>query len=465
VFVTGIFTGIVDFDHGSAVNTLSGSNDDIFVLKYDALGEHVWAERLGGSSNDYVNDIAVDDSANVYTTGIFRGTANFDPNGPLIVNLVASGSYDAFISKLDSNGNYKWVRQLSASDGETGKSVLIDRYGDIIVGAWFNNVMDADPTSGTYVVNPAFKGVHTYLILKLTAGGGFLWAKTSGHGSTNYFDISTDSSANLYAVGGYGDSSDFDPGPAVYMVNTTGGQSLNDQDMFICKLSKTGDFGWVRTMGSKRQGDAVVAIGTDINGNIYSAGTFTDTTDFDPGADSFQLMPPALPSSSSPLNLFVHKMYMCADPAMTNTGAALVAAAAGATYQWLNCDSSNAAIPGAIAKSFVPAYTGNYSVVVTVNGCSDTSQCVKYTAPPVGNIKNPDIDSEVQCYPNPAVNVLHIRNIDRASFIITTMTGISLHSGTVENGSAINVDALPAGMYILNLTDEGKSTKLKFVKQ
>src|SRR5829696_3643735 len=65
----------------------------------------IWAKSMGSSNNDYGQTISVDGFGNVYTTGYFTGTADFDP-GPAIYNLTsASGSSDIFVTKVDPSGN------------------------------------------------------------------------------------------------------------------------------------------------------------------------------------------------------------------------------------------------------------------------------------------------------------------------------------------------------------------------
>src|SRR5437867_570055 len=82
--------------------------------------DFVWAKQLGGSFSDIGLSIAVDSSGNVYTTGIFQGTADFDP-GPGTYNLTsASSTFDVFISKLDSAGNFVWARRLGGANVDEG---------------------------------------------------------------------------------------------------------------------------------------------------------------------------------------------------------------------------------------------------------------------------------------------------------------------------------------------------------
>ena len=71
--------------------------------------ELLWAKQMGGNSSDYGLAIATDASVNVYTTGYFIGTVDFDP-GPGVFNLTSVGSTDIFITKFDAGGNLVWAK-------------------------------------------------------------------------------------------------------------------------------------------------------------------------------------------------------------------------------------------------------------------------------------------------------------------------------------------------------------------
>ncbi|MBT6372369.1 MAG: hypothetical protein HOJ86_06840, partial [Acidimicrobiaceae bacterium] len=112
VYTTGYFNGTVDFDPGAGTaNLTSNGYKDVFVSKLDSSGNYVWAKNFGGTGNDMGYSVAVDSSGNVYTTGYFTGTVDFDP-GAGTTNLVPNGSSDAFVSKLDSSGDLVWAKNL-----------------------------------------------------------------------------------------------------------------------------------------------------------------------------------------------------------------------------------------------------------------------------------------------------------------------------------------------------------------
>src|SRR5687768_9377346 len=89
-----------------------------------------WARQtVNGTGGDYGYAVTTDAAGNVYTTGEFSGTADFDP-GPAVVNFVASSS-DIFISKLDANGNFVWVKSIGGSGPDAGASIITDPSGNV----------------------------------------------------------------------------------------------------------------------------------------------------------------------------------------------------------------------------------------------------------------------------------------------------------------------------------------------
>ncbi|MEI8024114.1 MAG: SBBP repeat-containing protein, partial [Actinomycetota bacterium] len=112
IYTTGSFEGTVDFDPGvGTANLTAVAFSDVFVSKLDASGNYVWAKSFGGTDYDSGGSVAVDSSGNVYTTGSFRSTADFDPSVG-IANLTSAGFLEVFVSKLDASGNYVWAKSF-----------------------------------------------------------------------------------------------------------------------------------------------------------------------------------------------------------------------------------------------------------------------------------------------------------------------------------------------------------------
>jgi hypothetical protein len=280
VYTTGSFSGIVDFDPGVGVYTLSASGvSDVFVSKLTSSGAFVWAVKLGGNGIEVGNAIALDTLGNVFTTGFFTGTADFDPS-PATFNLVSAGNEDVFVCKLDAGGALVWAKRMGGGSSEIGQGVAVDAAGNVHTTGFFQGAGDYDP--GAAVFNLAPSGGADVFLSKLDAAGNFIWAKRlGGSGTGTGRAISVDADGNVYSGGAFSGLVDFDPGPGVNTINSAGGT-----DVFISKLNASGNFIWARHMGGIYS-DYCSSIALDATGNVYSTGGFQFTADFDPGPSSY----------------------------------------------------------------------------------------------------------------------------------------------------------------------------------
>ena len=237
----------------------------------------VSASAFGGTSTDNGNAIAVDAAGNVYTTGYFQNTADFDP-GIGISNLTSASlnGNDVFVSKLDSSGNFVWARSFGGTSTDTGNAIAVDAAGNVYTTGYFKGIADFDPGAGTS--NLTAVGNQDVFVSKLDSSGNFVWAKSFGAGSDDdATGVAVDASGNVYTTGTFRSTVDFDPGAGVS--NLTAVQP----DVFVSKLDSSGNFVWAKSFGGTST-DNGNAIAIDASGNVYTTGYFYVTADFDPGA-------------------------------------------------------------------------------------------------------------------------------------------------------------------------------------
>ena len=273
IFVTGTYQNTVDFDPSAGVfNLTSNGLDDMFISKLDGSGNFLWARSMGGTSSDLSQSIAVDAAGNVYTTGSFGGTVDFDPGGGTF-NLTATSSSDIFISKLNSAGNFVWAKSIGSTGFNFGLSIKVDNTGNLLITGQFNGSTDFDPGAGTAILNTSVPDIY---ILKLDAAGNYLWADAMGAsaGPNSGNALATDASGNTYVAGYYNGTMDFDPGVGTYTLTSAG-----NNDIFVSKIDGAGNFVWAVSMGGSGA-DQATAIGLDTLGNIYVTGDFSGNANF-----------------------------------------------------------------------------------------------------------------------------------------------------------------------------------------
>jgi len=283
VHVTGSFAGTADFDPGPLAANLTGvGSNDIFIAKYDASGNYVWAKSVGSSGLDSGNGIAVDGSGNVHMTGQFTGTADFDP-GAGTANLTSLGGNEAFIAKYDASGNYVWAKRVGGSSGDVSHALVLDGSGNVHVTGYFNGTADFDPGAGTASLMSV--GTQDIFIAKYDASGNYVWAKWAGGSISDFgYGIALDGTGNVHVTGYFSLTADFDPGTGI--ANLT---SVGDRDIFIAKYDASGNYLWAKAIGGAGT-DTGYGIAVDGSSNVYATGGFINSkVDFDPGAGTVEL--------------------------------------------------------------------------------------------------------------------------------------------------------------------------------
>jgi gliding motility-associated-like protein len=289
VYTAGLFPNAVDFDPGPGVYTMQpadiGSN--IFISKLDAEGNFVWAKQIPTYVEFGRINLKVDASGNIYLVSDLNQAADMDP-GPGVFMMAPTGFRDAFILKLNTDGNLVWAKQFGGpgDTGPQGDMVELDRNGNVIITGIFNNTVDFDP--GPSVFNITSSAHMQGFIVKLTNEGNLVWAKQFGNGPEVYSgsrisDLKFDRQGNIVCTGSYSRTVDFDPGPGTYMVTISPGAV---EDGFICKLDADANFIWVKTLDQNGTNNHfLVPTGLAIDGmnNIITTGFYIGNYDFDPG--------------------------------------------------------------------------------------------------------------------------------------------------------------------------------------
>ena len=353
ILVTGGFTGTVDFDPSPAgVTNLSGGG--LFILKLDLDGNFVWVKRLNLLSSTYETiQVATDAGGNVFATGGFGSTVDFNP-GIGEFTITPSSGNTIYVLKLDANGDFAWVKTLDCScpslPNTSTLDITLDASGNILTTGHFGNTLDFDPSSGVTTLSPASGFFDDIFIWKLNANGDFVWVRQAGgEGFDRGENISTDNAGNVYISGtdqlvqggpirpfiqklnadGTSlwvntfsnyltfTSSVADANGHVYFTGASNAQGDLDPSpegsfflqasSFVSRFSSSGSFEWaipsVQTFFGGGTGYSYL-IQTDANENFYTAGSYKNgEVDFDPSASELRLA-----SNSSIADPFIQKL-------------------------------------------------------------------------------------------------------------------------------------------------------------
>ncbi len=195
VFITGSFSNVITFGDSTLVSSYDGTDQDIYLAKYDALGNFVWVRQVySDSSGSYSHgtDIRIDKDNNILFTGTFSVMANFEG---IALNSISNA--DIFVAKYDQSGNALWAVQ-------DAPSIFYNGGGEIDVDAAGNICMIATAASDQ------FGETDDVYFARYSGAGQKLWGQRAGLSSSSHIGgIANDSRGDMYGCGDFSDTGTF----------------------------------------------------------------------------------------------------------------------------------------------------------------------------------------------------------------------------------------------------------------
>jgi hypothetical protein len=148
---------------------------DMFVAKYDANGNVLWAKSEGGTAADEALSVAVDASGNIYMAGYFESPTITFGSYTLINTTTGSNLGDISLTKYDANGNVLWAKSAGGTQGDIAYSIAVDASGNTYMTGYFYSPI---LTIGSYTLTNA--GIDDAFLAKYDANGNVLWAESAG---------------------------------------------------------------------------------------------------------------------------------------------------------------------------------------------------------------------------------------------------------------------------------------------
>jgi hypothetical protein len=293
IIVVVYFSGTIDIDPGPAVvnhTATSGTEYDVCVAKFTSTGTLIWSKSFGGSSTDDAFDVDVDASGNIYVAGYFSNTVDFDP-GAGTNNITSVGQQDGYLLKLNSDGDFGWVKIFAGTNAEALRAVRIIPTGGFVITGMFFGTTDFDPGPGTQNLTSITSSGYDVFIERLDIDGNFVWvSRIGGTASETPTALEIDAALNIYMIGEFRATVDFDPGAGTFNLSAP---HPGFSEPFALKLDIDGNFVW-----AKKVTDQAVAPGVqfrphdiqlDLSNNVLITGQFLGTADFDPSAATFSM--------------------------------------------------------------------------------------------------------------------------------------------------------------------------------
>jgi hypothetical protein len=263
VFVTGGFQSPTLVLGSITLINAGGGNgyaNDIFIAKYKANGNVLWAKRVGGTGSDEGYAVSADASGNVFVTGWFKSPSiTFGST-----TLINTGDCNIFIAKYDSLGNVIWAKSV-AGKFDRGFSLSADPSGNIFLSG---TIMGKVSTFDTITLPNGYAS--NFFIAKYDANGNALWAKSVGVEDESYCEaVSSDAKGNVFVTGFYNRKTLSFGLTKLYNSDSTGLHS----DIFIAKYGSDGSLIWAKNVGGTNY-DAAYSISTDPSGDAFITGVF-----------------------------------------------------------------------------------------------------------------------------------------------------------------------------------------------
>jgi hypothetical protein len=274
VIISGIFSQVADF---AGTDLATNGGQDAFIAKLTPALALTFAENIGGIGDDTGAGVATDAQGNIYQTGSFASTADFDP-GAGTHDIVSNGGTDGYVVKLSPTGAFISVAQLGGAGNDDATAATVDRSGNLLVAGNFSGTADLDPSAGT--TNLVSAGNSDIYVAKYNSAGNISWARrTGGSGADAVRAITVDKPGNVYTTGQFNGLVDFDPGAAVANIDGTAGVA----NTFLWKLDSAGNYLLARHFKTASGFSEGTGIALDATGNIFLSGRFSGTVDFNTG--------------------------------------------------------------------------------------------------------------------------------------------------------------------------------------
>ncbi|MEZ5299353.1 MAG: SBBP repeat-containing protein [Verrucomicrobiales bacterium] len=243
----------------------------LFFTAPDSMGQVI---AFGGTGSDEAQGVTTDASGNIFATGYFSGTVDFDPSdGSDAADTMTAGAggQAGFVASYAPDGTFRFVVPITGAGAARPFVVAADASGNVFVAGIFSGTVDFDGGAGTQ--NRTGDGDNDGFLASYTNTGGFRFAHVlGGTGFTGCFSVAAAGNGHVIVTGGFAESVDVNPGAGAQVFNSGGGF-----DGYVAGFDSAGNFLYGRQLADAD----VYNIAADASGNSYVCGYFSNAADFD----------------------------------------------------------------------------------------------------------------------------------------------------------------------------------------
>ncbi|MDZ4664938.1 MAG: SBBP repeat-containing protein [Bacteroidota bacterium] len=373
IYITGWYASST-ISFGTSTLTNGGLGNDVFIVKLSSLGTELWSKTAGGTSSDRGYGITVDPSGNVFTTGAFMSpTINFGTG--ILTN--ASATNDFFITKHDTNGNTLWAKKAGGTNADTGFSIASDSLGDVYAtGAFASSSIDF----GSGALANSTTGTQDIFVVKYDGLGNAVWSNRSGGSADDAANGIAAKKNDVYVTGGFSSAS------ITFSTTTLNNNSAGTSDVFLAKYDLNGNLIWANSAGDA-DSDAGNSVAIDTLGIAFITGFFI--------SNSITFGGNALTNSGAGYRELFVTAYN------SNGNVAWAKTAGGGTFDevgnTITVNNTGAIYVGGMFNSGSVSFDAN----TLFKGCGDDVFVAKLLGP-VSDVTEEYLKDELLVYPNPS---------------------------------------------------------------
>ncbi len=434
ILITGWYTSASITIGSFTLTNTAIGSSDVFIAKIDPSGTPLWAKGAGGTLADRGNGIAVDALGNVYTTGAFMSPTINFGSGALTNG--GSGTNDFFVAKHDAAGNSLWSRSAGGANPDMGYAASVDSLNNVYITGIFSS---SNINFGTGAMTNAGSATQDLFVVKYNASGTAVWSDRSGGVQDETGYAITVRSNGVFLTGGFNSTS------VSFGTNTLTNSSTGTSDILLAKYDLNGNVVWATRSGGT-DSEAGYGITTDSQGNVFLCGYFASGS-IGFGSNTINN------SSVGYKDLFVANF--------NNNGTTLWAIAAGNVYdESANCIATTASGANIYIGGMFNSPSVVFGSTTVFKGCGDDVLVAKLMAP-VSGINEWHNLEELSGYPNPTSGKFFVEGEGQILFYNTVgemvLTKKLMDNGTVSQNE-LDLSSFSKGIYFYKILS-GKSMK------